>query len=143
MFHVMLLLIPIGLLVIFVSILLFGITTVIAGLIGGTTAALLVKEHNCKRLLFIGFCILSFIGLLCLIPFIIAFAGLPATFFSISSVFIYICIALLTIIGIRLAKALKNKVAKTALIILFCAVLIIALSLSVFTLIATNVLLST
>lgn len=142
MFHLMLVLIPIGILVFVVSILLFGITTIVAGLIGGTAATLLVKNKTYKRLLFIGFCNLSLIGLLCLIPIIITFANLPAMFFTVSSVFIYICIAALAIVGIKLTKPFKRNIGKTALIIVFCTLLIAALSLFIFTLIATHVLLS-
>ena len=51
MFHVMLVLIPILFFVIVISILLFSITTIIAGLIGGTATTLLVKNKVYKRLL--------------------------------------------------------------------------------------------
>ena len=141
MFHLFFGLLVIGLLVIVVSVLLFSIVTIAAGLIGGTSAALLIKNKTSKRLLLIGFCIMFFIGLLCLIPLITAFASLPTMFFSITSVFICICIIMLTIAGIKLSKSIEIKIGKTVLLIVFCIILIVAIFLIIFTFLASHFLL--
>lgn len=116
---------------------LFSIIAIVAACIGGTSVALLIKNRTTKKLLLVGFCILFLIGLLCLTPFITTFANLPAMFFTVTSIFIYICIVLLTIAGIKFSNSISSKIGKTILIVIFCSILIIAISLNTFTVIGS------
>lgn len=138
MFHLMLVLPVIIVLVMVALVILFSIVAIISAIIGGTTVALLVKNVTTRKLLFIGFCILFLIGFLCMTPFITGFLNLPATFFTSASIFIYICIVILTIAGIKLSNnSISSKIGKIILITVFCIILIVAISLAIFTALAS------
>lgn len=132
MFHVMLVLPLLILLAIVISILLFSIFTIVVSVIGGASTALFIKNKSIKRLLFIGFCILSFIGLICLIPFITIYAQLSELFFTLAAVIACVCIGILAIAGIRYSATLQNKIGKTALIVVFGLILAAAASVAIF-----------
>jgi hypothetical protein len=135
MFHVLLVLPAIIIFLVIVSVALFCVFAVVAGVIGGASTALLIKNETIKRLLFIGFAILSFAGFIPATPFAAMLAGLSATSATFISVVLLACVGVLAIIGMKAASALENKIAKTVLTVIFCAVLIIAVSVAVITLI--------
>ncbi len=127
MFHLVLILFPLLILVIIGSVLLFGITTVIAGIIGGASVAVYIKNKRVKQLLLIGFCILLFIGSLCLISTLGLFLGLTAELFSILFYIILAFIIILAIAGIIISISINNKIGMTILIFIFATVCAIAL----------------
>ncbi len=142
MFHLMLALPAIIVLAIVASLILFSIVAITSAFIGGTTVALLVKNATAKKLLFIGFCILFLTGFLFVSPFIIGLLNLPATAFTIVSVCIYICIMILTIAGIKTSSSsVSNKIGKLILIVVFCIILIAAISLMIITALTSFILL--
>lgn len=110
------------------SILLFGIVSVVAGIVGGTTAAMLVKNKAAKYLLIIGFCILLLFGALCLLPFIGVFAQIAANLLPVASIILLALIGALAIVGIVLSNSIQNKFGKTILIVLFGIVCVLAVS---------------
>ena len=141
MFHLIIGLLGIGILIVFISILLFGIVTIAVGLIGGTSAALLLKRRTFRNLLLVSFCILVLIGFLSLIPLITVLFNIPVMLFSVASVVIYICVMMLTIVGIRFSRAIHNKIGKAILHIVFYTILIAAIAFIIFTLAASFLLL--
>lgn len=132
MFHVMLALPVLIVIAIIVFVILFGIVAIVSAFIGGTTVAILIKNKTIKKLLFISFCILFLIGFLCLTPVITTYLNLTSTFFVIFLAFVFICIAMLAIAGIKLSNSINNKIGKTLLLIVYCIILIAAISLTIF-----------
>jgi hypothetical protein len=142
MFHLMLVLPALVVLAFIVSALLFSILTLVLSAVGGASTALFIKDKSLKKLLFIGFCILSFVGLICLIPFITLYLQLPELFFTLATVIALICIAGLSLFGIKLSTAMKNKIGKTILISVFSLILSTAASFAIFIPIVRGFLLS-
>ncbi len=142
MFHLMLGLPVLVILVIVISILLFGLFALIASLVGGASTAALVKNKLSRRLLLTGFAILSLTGLLPLLPFIMAYISVPFNYVTAAVMVMLISVAVLAVVGIRFSRAIKNKLGKTALTILFCIILIFAIFLTVLAPIIGNFLLS-
>ena len=132
MFHVMLVFPIFFVIVILISIFLFSIFTLLASAFGGAATALFIKNKMVRRLLFIGFSILSLIGLLCLLPFITLYAELPALFFTVSAIITLSIMAILSIVGVKLSAAIQNKVGRTTLYIVFGLVLTAAAALAIF-----------
>lgn len=133
MFYVILIIPMLILVAILVSVILFGIVAVVSAFVGGTTMALLIKNATIKKLLSIGFFTLFLIGILCLSPLMMVYFDLSALFFAMISSFIYISIAILSIVGIKLSKTITSKMGKTLLVIVFCILLTAALSLLIVT----------
>lgn len=133
MFYVILIIPMLILVAILVSVILFGIVAVVSAFVGGTTMALLIKNATIKKLLSIGFFTLFLIGILCLSPLMMVYFDLSALFFAMISSFIYISIAILSIVGIKLSKTITSKMGKTLLVIVFCILLTAALSLVIVT----------
>jgi len=115
-----------------ISIILFSIFTIVVSILGGASTALFIKNKIIKKLLFIGFCILSFIGLICLIPFITIYAQLPELFFTLATVVAFVCIGILAVAGIRCSTTVQNKIGKTALVVVFGLILAAAVSFIIF-----------
>lgn len=138
MFHVMLVLPVLLIAVAVASVILFGITAIVAACIGGTSVAILMKNTLAKKLLFIGFGILFGVGLLCISPIVSFYLELTAIALSVLSGVVYLCMMLLAIWGIRVSCAVKNKVGKTLLIVGFCLVLTAAISLEIFNIAANT-----
>lgn len=126
MFHVMLVLFPIILLVIMGSILLFGIVSVLAGLFGGTAAALFIKNKSVKNILIIGFSIVLLFGALCVLPFIVAFSSIALVLLPSLGVLILVLIGALAIGGIKISTSIHNKIGRILLTILFGIICVIA-----------------
>jgi hypothetical protein len=118
-------------LAILLSFIMFGIFIAIAGIIGGASAALLVKNKTFKRLLFIGFCIVSFAGFLCVIPFVMLYVNFSAAPITAIMVLACVFIVVLAILGIKFTNGIQNKIGKSVIIILFSLALAIALSLGI------------
>ena len=116
------------------------IIAIIAACIGGMSVAVLVKDAIVKKLLFIGLCVLFGIGILCAIPGVSLYMNLSAMFFSIVTIVIYVCLILLASLGIWVSRTIDNRIGKIILIAVFAVVLIVAISLSIFT-IGANILL--
>jgi hypothetical protein len=133
MFHVALVLMPITLLVVLGSMLLFGIIAVLAGMVGGTSAALLVKNKAVKRLLVIGFCILLLIGSLCLLPIVGVYAKFEADFIAAIGAFLFVFVGILAIFGVKTSVSIHNKIGRTVLSVIFSVLCIAAISLAVVT----------
>lgn len=118
MFHVVLILMPLILLAIVASFILFGITAVVLGIFGGT-AAMLIKNKTAKYLLLVSFLILFLIGVQCLFPFAGAYLSMDMGLVPIISTSLFGLIVLLSIGAIKLSTAVPNKNGRIALFILF------------------------
>ncbi|HCG35078.1 MAG TPA: hypothetical protein DER23_01925 [Clostridiales bacterium] len=140
MFHVLLVLPVILIMMVIAAVVLFGIVAIVAACIGGTSVAILIKNTLVKKLLFVGFGVLLCVGVLCIIPVISFYLDLTTIFFSAASGVVYFCMTLLAIWGIRVSCTVSSKLGKTLLIVAFCLVLIAAISLAIFTVLA-NILL--
>ncbi|MDY4027607.1 MAG: hypothetical protein SOZ13_21255, partial [Enterococcus avium] len=81
MFHVILILFPLILCGIILPILLFGLSSILISIFGGTASALLIKNKKARSLLFISFTILSLLGVLCLFPFVAIYTPLPFSYY--------------------------------------------------------------
>lgn len=131
MFHLMLLLIPIIALVIIGSMLLFGVVSILAGVLGGASVALLVKDTKGKQLLLIGFGIVLLVGVLCLLPLVGLLVNTSITLFPMLDDILLVFIGVLACWGIKTASTVQNKTAKTILLFIFGAVAVIAVLLIV------------
>ena len=127
MFHVMLILIPLIFIVILGSIVLFGVVSIIASVVGSASVALFVKDKTTKYLLFVGCSIVLFVGSLCVLPLVTAALKVEYHLFLIICMIILIIIGLLALLGVRLTIALKNKMLRTILSSVFIIVIILAL----------------
>lgn len=119
MFHVVLILFPLILCGIVLPILLFGLSSVLISIFGGTAAAIWIKNRTARSLLFIGFTILSLLGVLCLSPLIVVYTPLPVSYFPF---FCKVLIALMggfSILGIFSTRSIQNAVVKKVIIVLF------------------------
>lgn len=132
MFHVLLVLIPIVLLIIIGSILLFGIACIVAGIIGGTAATALIKNKTVKYLLLTAFCILLSVGSLCVFPFISLFVSFSAGIVEIVSVIILAFIGILSVLGIKVSNSIGKKIGRIISIIAFSIVGIFAITIAIF-----------
>ena len=127
MFHVMLILIPLIFIVILGSIVLFGVVSIIASVVGSASVALFVKDKTTKYLLFVGCSIVLFVGSLCVLPLVTVSLKVEYHLFLIICMIILIIIGLLALLGIRLTIVLKNKMLRTILSSVFIIVIILAL----------------
>ena len=127
MFHVMLILIPLIFIVILGSIVLFGVVSIIASVVGSASVALFVKDKTTKYLLFVGCSIVLFVGSLCVLPLVTVSLKVEYHLFLIISMIILIIIGLLAVLGVRLTIVLKNKMLRTILSSVFIIVIILAL----------------
>lgn len=137
MFHVMLVLPVILMMVAIAGVVLFGIAAVVGACIGGTSVAILVKNTLVKKLLLIGLGILLCIGLLCIIPIAMVYFGFGTVVFCATSGVIDLVMTLLAIWGIRLSRFVSHKTGRTALTVVFYLVVVAAISLAIFTVIAS------
>ena len=112
--------------------LLFGIFALIASAIGGAAAAKLVKDKMTKRLVLVGFGILSFAGLVCLFPFVALALQIPEIYYVIASMTALVCIMILCIIGIKFSRAIQSQIPRTIVLVLFGFVLASAASIAIF-----------
>ena len=131
MFHLMIGVTAIALFAVILSFLLFGIFSVVAGVVGGASAALLFKNKTIKYLILIGVCILLFIGALILIPIIGLLSSAPAGFSYIAGIAIPALIGLLSVAGMRVANSITNNIGRMALIISFGMICVVAVSFAV------------
>jgi hypothetical protein len=127
MFHVVLILIPLIFAVIFGSIVLFGAVSIIAGIVGSASIALLVKDKTVKYLLLLGFSILLFVGSLCVLPLIAISMNIEYNLFITICMIVLAFIGLLALSGIYLVKLHQNKTLQTVLMAVFIVVIILAL----------------
>ena len=132
MFHLMLVLPFLIAAAAVLAVVLLGIFTVIVSIVGGSATALLVKNKLIKKLIFIGLCILSFIGMLFVIPAIALYAKLSALVLTLAFVSAFICIGILALVGFKASNAVQNRIAKTVLKVLFVFVAIGAVSAAIF-----------
>lgn len=120
MFHVVLILIPLMILCgIIIPIILFGISSLLISIFGGTASAILIKNKKARSLLFIGFAILSLIGVLCLFPFIGIYTPLPLSYYPIIMKVLIGLMGAFSILGIVNTLSLQNKVVKRVIVTLF------------------------
>ena len=124
MFHLVLVLLPLILISILLSIFLFGVSSVLISLFGGTAAILLIKDKKARTMLLLGFVVLSLIGALCLFPFVAAYAELPPPYYSLITKGLLGLIALLSFVELFQAHSLKNKLLKYLIFCLFVVVLL-------------------
>ncbi len=135
MFHVLLMFFPlIGLLalVIIGSLLLFGVTSIIVGAVGGSVAAKHINNRLHRRLIFIGLLILLLVGSLCILPAAAVFARLPLTVIAISGDVLLAIIGGLAIAGIAASRSVERKTLKTVLTVIFGIVCAVAVPLAVY-----------
>ncbi|GCF93098.1 hypothetical protein NRIC_09890 [Enterococcus florum] len=119
MFHLMLILLPLLFLVMILSILLFGATMLLISLFGGAATVLWIKNRTAKRLLFIGFAIVSLIGGMCLFPFVGIYANLTMPLFRTITGILLSLIVFLAMGGIKISMTVQNKTGRTFLCILY------------------------
>lgn len=119
MFHVVLILFPLILCGIVLPILLFGLSSVLISIFGGTAAAIWIKNKKARSLLFIGFTILSLIGVLCLSPLIVVYTPLPASYFPFFCKALIALMGVFSILGIVTTRSIQNTVIKRVIIALF------------------------
>jgi len=132
MFHVLLVLPLLILAVMAFSVLLFGILALIVSAMGGASAALLIKGKTAKRLLVIGFSILTFGGIICILPFIAMYMQIPELSLTILTIAAFLCIGILAVVGIKSSAIIQNKLGKTVLTVIFYIILVAAASIAVF-----------
>ena len=132
MFYVMLVLPALLIAAVVIAIVLFGIFVIIASIVGGATTAALVKNKTAKKLMFIGLCIVSFIGMACVAPVVVIYAELSGLALTLAMSGIFVCIGVLAIIGMRLSNGVENNIGKKVLKIVFILVLITAAILAIF-----------
>ena len=142
MFHVMLVFPVLVIMAMAVSALLFGIFALIAGALGGASAALFVKNKAVKRLLFVGLSILTFVGLICALPVVAVYAQFSEPALTFSAVAAVLCIGILSGIGMKFSAAIKNRAVKTILMVIFGLLLAAALSVAIFIPVVRHMLIS-
>lgn len=126
MFHVFLVL-PIFIIAFFViATVISAIVVLVASAVGGATVALLVKNQEVKKLLFVGISIIAFIAGVFLVPFVLMYNNLPTSLFLPLEIGLLICIAVLAFLGTRLVERSEIKAGKTILKGLFFVVLFLA-----------------
>lgn len=113
------------------AVFLFGIFTVVLGLIGGATTAATVKDKTVRKLLFLGFAIVSLVGLVCMLPILAIPLNMSGLTYIIATVVSCVGAAVLAVVGIRTANALQNKIAKYLLVVLFSLVLVAAVAVGI------------
>jgi len=131
-------------LAIFVAVMLFlllGVTISVLG-VSGASASFFIQNKTVKTLLLIASLIVSFVGLLCLLPFIVAILNLPSIILPIGMVILSICAGISAIAGIKLSAPVQNKIGRIILQVIFYILLISAIILVIFTLLASCILLS-
>ena len=127
MFHLMLVLPILICVVIMFSVFLFGVSILIAGIIGGASTALLIKDKVVKRLIFIGCGIVSFVGLICALPIVSAYTQMPEYLsLTVAMVAALLCIAILSVLGVKFSAAIQNEGGRAFLKITFWLILIAA-----------------
>lgn len=124
MFHVVLVLLPLVLIFILLPILLFGVSSVLISLFGGTAAILLIKNKKARAMLLLAFVVLSLIGAFCLFPFVAAYAALPFQYYPYVSKGLLFLIGFFSLLEILKARSLENKFLKNMVIVLFVFVMI-------------------
>ena len=132
MFHVMLVLPLLLIAAVVIAIVLFGIFVIIASIVGGATTAALVKNKTAKKLMFIGLCIVSLIGMACVAPFAAIYAELSGLAITLAMSGAFVCIAVLSIIGIKFSGDIQNNIGKKVLKVIFILVMITALIFAIF-----------
>ncbi|MBO0453099.1 MULTISPECIES: hypothetical protein [Enterococcus] len=126
MFHVFLVL-PLFIFAFFMlATMISAIVILVASAVGGASVALLVKNKDAKRLLFVGISIIAFIAGLFLVPFILIYSNLSGNLFLPLEICLLICIAVLSFLGIRFTNTIEVKAGKTILKGIFFVVLFLA-----------------
>jgi len=141
MFHVMLVLPALIIAFFVIAIAALAIVTLVASAVGGASVAVFIKSKTAKRLLFVGISIFAFIAGAILLPFILVYFKLSADIFLPAIIAVFVCIAILSFLGIRFSNAVNTKAGKTALKVVFSIVLFIAVVLAISMPIIKNVLL--
>ena len=131
MFHVMLVLPVLLILAFIIAAILTGIFIIVLSAVGGTSFALLIKNKNIRKLIFIGASILALVGLACLLPVITMFGELSSSFLFFAIMGSVICIGILSIVGMRFSRSIQNKIGKTVSTILFILTLVAAISVAI------------
>lgn len=125
MFHVVLILLPLILCAIILPILLFGLSSLLISIFGGTASAILIKNRKARSLLFISFTILSLLGSLCLFPFVAIYTPLPFNYYPFVCNVLIALMGLFSILGIVNALSIQNRITKRVIIVLFSCVAVI------------------
>ena len=133
MFHLMLVLPILICVVIMLSVFLFGVFVLIAGIVGGTSTALLIKDKVIKRLIFISCGIVSLVGLICVLPIVSAYTEM-SKYLSLTTAMVaaLLCIAALSAFGIKCSAAIQKPMGKRILKITYWLLLIAAILSAVF-----------
>lgn len=122
MFHVILILFPLILCGIILPILLFGLSSILISIFGGTASALLIKNKKARSLLFISFTILSLLGVLCLFPFVAIYTPLPFSYYPFFCNVLIALMGVFSILGITSSRSIQNNLIKRVVIVLFSIV---------------------
>ena len=126
MFHLMLGLPVLLVAAAVIAVILFGIFMIVASIVGGGATALLVKNEAAKRLLFVGLCIASLIGMVCIIPVVAIYVELSGLALTLAMSGAFVCIMALSVAGIKLSGAVQNNIGSRGLKIVFVLVLIVS-----------------
>ena len=122
MFHVVLILFPLILCGIILPILLFGLSSILISIFGGTASVLLTKNKKARSLIFIGFTILSLLGVLCLFPFVAIYTPLPFSYYPFFCNVLIALMGVFSILGITSSRPIQNNLVKRVVIVLFSIV---------------------
>jgi len=140
MFHVMLVFPALVIVGMIIACVLMAMLAILASVVGGVSAALIIKNKAAKRLALLSFSIITLCGTVCLLPFAGIYAQISGLAISLISVAVLICIGVLAGVGIRCASALQSKAVKTILTVVFALVLVAAGVLALFIPIARGLL---
>lgn len=124
------------------TMLLFVAVIVVASLIGGASSALFVKNKSARRLLLVGFAIISFVGLVPLLPFIMGYLSVSLNYIVAAIMMVTVCVTGLSVAGIRFSNAIRNKAGRVILKVLFWIVLVLAVLVTIVTPLISNYLVS-
>lgn len=119
MFHLVLMLFPLILTALIIPILLFGLSSILISIFGGTAMAILIKDRTVKLLLFIVFAILSMVGAVFLFPFIAIYTPLPLNYYPIVFNGLFTFIGIFSVVGIIQSRSLRNKYGKIIFLSVF------------------------
>jgi hypothetical protein len=109
-------------------VLLFGAVALTCIGISGLSVSLFLKNEAVKSLMLIGFGIVLSVGLMCLCPFVVPIIGLPTMIVPLAMCLFGAGAPALSVLGIKRAKDVSNRIVRTILTILFYTVLIIILA---------------
>lgn len=126
MFHIILILPFLIIAGIMFSIMLCSIATIVVSIVGGASTAVFVKNKLVRKMLFIGFCIVTFGGLICLMPFLTLYMQLSELFLTLATLAACACVGILAMMGMRCSATIQNKLARTVFTGVYGLILVIA-----------------